>query len=203
MRCLTHFWIEIDVFQKAKTSTSKPNGKWQLWLCITITWLLILELESMEQPTCALTESHSLCIALSQTNLIDWPSNETCSLLERTTSPQGLSSKQTWMSRPAWCLHSPYHPLERQSRISCICGQTRPTPLPFIARLLQNHGRMYSLSLPHVFLEARNSHNHVVCFWCSGHEDSEMNVTVYRSNHQRNKQSPVYHLWSDLKKYLV
>lgn len=61
---------------------------------------------------------------------------------------------------------SPYHPLGRQSRISCICGQTRPPPLPRIARLLQNHASVRSISL--TFFKGWNSHNHVVCFWRLG-----------------------------------
>lgn len=77
-----------------------------------------------------------------------------------------LSSKQTWKSRPAKSLVSPYHPLGRQSRISCICGQTRPPPLPRIARLLQNHASVCSISL--TFFKGWNSHNHVVCFWSLG-----------------------------------
>lgn len=76
--------------------------------------------------------------AFSQQELIDWPSMETRSLSE---------SKQTWKSRPAKSLVSPYHPLGRQSRISCICGQTRPPPLPRIARLLQNRASVRSISL--------------------------------------------------------
>ncbi len=78
-----------------------------------------------------------------------------------------LSSKQTWKSRPAKSLVSPYHPLGRQSRISCICGQTRPPPLPRIARLLQNHASVCSISLT-FFFKGWNSHNHVVCFWSLG-----------------------------------
>lgn len=77
-----------------------------------------------------------------------------------------LSSKQTWKSRPAKSLVSPYHPLGSQSRISCICGQTRPPPLPRIARLLQNHASVCSISL--TFFKGWNSHNHVVCFWSLG-----------------------------------
>lgn len=103
--------------------------------------------------------------AHNQQELIDWPSIETRSLYESTLTT-GLSSKQTWKSRPAKSLVSPYHPLGRQSRISCICGQTRPPPLPRIARLIQNHASMCSLSL--AFFRGWNSHNHVVCFWSSG-----------------------------------
>lgn len=105
------------------------------------------------QPTCALVV-HKIAAFLQQ-ELIDWPSMETHSLNE---------SKQIWKSRPAKSLVSPYHSLGRQSRISCICGQTRPPPLPCIARLLQNHANVCSISLT-PFLNAWNSHNHVVCFW--------------------------------------
>lgn len=78
------------------------------------------------QPTSALV-AHKIA-AFRQEELIDRPSMETRFLNE---------SKQTWKSRPAESLVSPYPPLGRQSRISCICGQTRPPPLPRIARLLQ------------------------------------------------------------------
>lgn len=100
----------------------------QIWLqpiSTAVTWLHIFW--SATQPTCALV-AHKIA-AFSQQELIDWPSMETRCLTE---------SKQTWKSRPAKSLVSPYHPLGRQSRISCICGQTRPPPLPRIARLLQN-----------------------------------------------------------------
>lgn len=78
------------------------------------------------QPTSALV-AHKIA-TFRQEELIDRPSMETRFLNE---------SKQTWKSRPAESLVSPSPPLGRQSRISCICGQTRPPPLPCIARLLQ------------------------------------------------------------------
>lgn len=78
------------------------------------------------QPTSALVANK--IAAFRQEELIDRPSMETRFLNE---------SKQTWKSRPADSLASPYPPFGRQSRISCICGQTRPPPLPRFARLLQ------------------------------------------------------------------
>lgn len=85
-------------------------------------------------PTfCGATQATSALVAhkiaaFRQEEMIDRPSMETRFLNK---------SKQTWKSRPAESLVSPYPLLGRQSRISCICGQTRPPPLPRIARLLQ------------------------------------------------------------------
>lgn len=92
------------------------------------------------QPTSALV-AHKIA-AFGQEELIDRPSMETRFSNE---------SKQTWKSRPAESLVSPYHPLGRQSRISCICGQARPPPLPRIAKLLQNHASASSISLTPLF----------------------------------------------------
>lgn len=96
-----------------------------------------------------------------------------------------LSSKQTWKSRPAKSLVSPYHPLGRQSRISCICGQTRPPPLPRIARLLQNHASVCSISLT-LFLRV-GIH---ITMWCASGVWDFHNLTIYHSNKKKKKNSP-------------
>lgn len=57
---------------------------------------------------------------------------------------------------------SPYHPLGRQSRISCICGQTRPPPLPRIARLPRKP-RQCGLYFPNPFLRV-GIH---ITMWCA------------------------------------
>lgn len=119
---------------------------------------------SAVQPTCALLGQNLGLLFPSRSWLIGHQWRHAPRMSARTA---GLSSKQTWKSRPAKSLVSPYHPLGRQSRISCICGQTRPPPLPRIARLLQNHASVCSISLT-FFFKGWNSHNHVVCFWSLG-----------------------------------
>lgn len=130
-------------------------------ICSAVTWLCILEQSALI--------AHKLWLLFpSKRWLIGHQSWHAPSM--RALAAE-LSSKQTWKSRPAKSLVSPYHPLGRQSRISCICGQTRPPPLPRIARLLRKP-RQCALCFPNPVLRVGIHITMWLCFWSLGLPES-------------------------------